>query len=75
MPRGTRAPSAFGWAGRFRFYSNTNGSPSAKITDVMITLTKPTLRKGWRSTSVMRNRKPTPEFIRSSTRETSTEAA
>ena len=34
----------------------------ARSTLTMITLTKPIERKGWRSTSVTRSRKPTPEF-------------
>ncbi len=45
-------------------YSNTNGSPSVNRPDATITLTKPIEPKGWRSTSVTRSRKPTPEFMR-----------
>ena len=57
------------------FYSNTNGSPSANSTLTMMMLTKPMLLKGWRPTSVTRSRKPTPEFMRSRTRERRSEAA
>jgi len=40
----------------------------------MSTLAKPIERKGWRSTSVTRSRKPTPEFMRRRTRETRTDS-
>ena len=53
-------------------YITTSGKPIRKIRLATITLTKPMLRKGWRSTSVTRSRKPTPEFMRSRTREAST---
>ena len=39
-------------------YSNTTGSPSSKSADAMSTLTKLIDRKGWRSPSVTRSRKP-----------------
>ena len=41
--------------GRRRPYTTTSGSPSTKITDATITLTKPIERNGWRPAGVHAN--------------------